>query len=174
MKKNKYLPYVLFGVPLLIGVYFVLKNLKVKGRNQSQEPETPPSNPVKDAVKGVKDIIIGYTNNNKLPFKKGQQGENIKVIQQALGLNMDGKFGSMTESKVIEFQNKHKLKADGIVGKNTWYVLMGADFPYSDATKRASIQQGIQNVNQSIDNRIPNVSATNQPKPFDFNKPFGF
>jgi peptidoglycan hydrolase-like protein with peptidoglycan-binding domain len=140
MKKNKYLPYVLFGVPILIGVYFVLKNLKVKGRNQSQEPETQPSNPVKDAVNVVKDAVSGYTPVSDLPFKKGQQSTYIQSIQQKLGgLTIDGKFGSKTEASVKSFQKAKNLTADGIVGKNTWRALFGVEFPQTFSQSSTSV-----------------------------------
>jgi N-acetylmuramoyl-L-alanine amidase len=57
-------------------------------------------------------------------LKKGSEGKDVKLLQQKLGINDDGKFGEVTESNVIIFQKKHKLKADGIVGKATWTALV--------------------------------------------------
>ena len=172
MKKNKYLPYVLFGVPILIGVYFVLKNLKVKSRNQSQEPETQPTNPVKDVVNTVKDVVSGYTPSNTLPLKKGMSSGYVRAIQRVLGLTQDAKFGSKTESAVKTFQSKNLLKSDGIVGQQTWMTLFGASFPNENLEQAKKIQANAQKLQgQGV---VPNVSATNEQKPFDFNKPFGF
>lgn len=43
-----------------------------------------------------------------------------KVVQKAVGAKQDGWFGEKTELAVKDFQEKHKLYVDGIVGKNTW------------------------------------------------------
>lgn len=139
MKKNKYLPYILFGLPALVGLYFVLKNLKVKPRNTTEEQKTP-DNPVKDAVNTVKDVVSGYTPASGLPFKKGQQSISIQSIQQKLGgLTIDGKFGSKTEASVKAFQKANNLTADGVVGKNTWRALFGVDFPQTFSQSSTSV-----------------------------------
>lgn len=52
-------------------------------------------------------------------FKKGSRGDKVKQIQLALGLSVDGIFGSKTESAVIKFQKENGLFPDGIVGKKT-------------------------------------------------------
>ena len=52
-------------------------------------------------------------------FKKGSRGNEVKQIQLALGLKVDGIFGSKTESAVIKFQKENGLYPDGIVGKKT-------------------------------------------------------
>ena len=52
-------------------------------------------------------------------LKVGSIGEDVKKLQQFLGLNADGSFGPMTEFKVKEFQTKNGLTADGIVGPAT-------------------------------------------------------
>lgn len=54
----------------------------------------------------------------------GEKGEIIETIQKLLGgLKVDGFFGEKTEQAVKEFQEKHNLSIDGIVGKNTWEEL---------------------------------------------------
>ena len=37
--------------------------------------------------------------------------------------NVDGKMGKMTKSAIIEFQKANQLKADGVVGQQTWTKL---------------------------------------------------
>lgn len=56
-------------------------------------------------------------------LKMGDTGEEVKVLQRALGLTADGDFGPMTKAAVVAFQKKKGLFADGIVGRNTWAKL---------------------------------------------------
>ncbi|MGM0804673.1 MAG: peptidoglycan recognition protein family protein [Bacillota bacterium] len=57
-------------------------------------------------------------------IKKGSKDkENIKRVQQAVGVEADGIFGPKTESAVKAYQKRKKLKQDGIVGPATWNKL---------------------------------------------------
>lgn len=64
-------------------------------------------------------------------MKKGMKGEDIKNLQALLqdnGFNcgsIDGVFGKHTKNSVIACQKSHRLKADGIAGKNTITALGG-------------------------------------------------
>ena len=53
-------------------------------------------------------------------LKKGSSGEEVKQLQEKLGLTTDGSFGPGTEAKVIEWQSANGLTPDGIVGDVTW------------------------------------------------------
>ena len=165
MKKNKYLTYVLFGVPLLIGTYFVIKSMKKKPTDETM-PEEEKKNPVKDVVNIVKDIVTTYTPTTTLPLKKGMSSGYVRAVQRVLGLTQDAKFGSKTESAVKSFQKKNNLTADGIVGAKTWRALFFADFPNEDT-------RPVYNTNPNIPTYITNPSST-QPKPIDLSKPFGY
>lgn len=57
-------------------------------------------------------------------IRKGDKGEEVKKIQQALGLSADGVFGSGTEEAVKAFQEKNGLTADGLVGPNTFSLMI--------------------------------------------------
>jgi N-acetylmuramoyl-L-alanine amidase CwlA len=59
-------------------------------------------------------------------LKKGSKGEDVKVLQRALGITDDGDFGPGTEKAVKEFQKNHGLVADGIVGNKTWEVILSS------------------------------------------------
>ncbi len=55
----------------------------------------------------------------------GSSGEEVKKLQRELNkkgykLDVDGQFGSKTQSAVKDYQKKNNLSVDGIVGKNTW------------------------------------------------------
>ena len=56
----------------------------------------------------------------------GYKYENLtKIIQKAVGVTVDGKFGSNTRYFVRAYQSKYGLVADGIVGLNTWKKILG-------------------------------------------------
>jgi len=59
-------------------------------------------------------------------LKKGDNNENVKLMQEKLGISPAvTNFGPKTETAVKEFQAKHGLPADGIVGPKTWAMIMG-------------------------------------------------
>ena len=58
-------------------------------------------------------------------LKKGDNNENVKLLQTKLGLEPVGNFGPKTEEAVKAFQKKNGLTADGIVGDGTWGKIMG-------------------------------------------------
>lgn len=52
--------------------------------------------------------------------------ENLtKIVQLAVGVKVDGKFGKDTKKAVTEWQSRCGLVADGCVGKNTWKRILG-------------------------------------------------
>lgn len=57
---------------------------------------------------------------NMPTIKKGSKGLAVKVWEVIIGAKVDGTFGDETEKKTKEFQKKHKLTVDGVVGKFTW------------------------------------------------------
>ena len=63
-------------------------------------------------------------------LKRGDNNENVKLMQTKLGIaNPVTNFGPKTEEAVKEFQRKHGLTADGIVGPKTWAMIMGESTP---------------------------------------------
>lgn len=62
-------------------------------------------------------------------LKKGDNNENVKLLQTKLGLEPIGNFGPKTEEAVKAFQTKNGLTADGIVGDGTWAKIMGESIP---------------------------------------------
>ena len=56
-------------------------------------------------------------------LKVGSRGEDVKAVQEFLGLAADGIFGKGTEQAVKDFQKLNGLDADGLVGKGTWAAM---------------------------------------------------
>ena len=63
-------------------------------------------------------------------LKKGDNNENVKLMQQKLGIEPAvTNFGPKTEAAVKAWQAAHGLVADGIVGPATWAKIMGESTP---------------------------------------------
>lgn len=70
-----------------------------------------------------------------LPLKKGDVGENVKILQRELNklsnyygfiekISEDGIFGNKTQESLINFQKKFALRVDGIFGKESLNKLL--------------------------------------------------
>ena len=70
-------------------------------------------------------------------IKKGDTGEKVKQIQEALQITVDGIFGNMTDLSVRTFQDQNGLVVDGMVGPITWDAL-GID---SEPAPKYSMEQ---------------------------------
>jgi putative chitinase len=63
-------------------------------------------------------------------LKKGDNNENVKLMQQKLGIEPAvTNFGPKTEAAVKAWQAANGLVADGIVGPATWAKIMGESTP---------------------------------------------
>lgn len=58
--------------------------------------------------------IVGYKNKNL-----------TKIVQKAVGVDVDGLFGNDTKNAVIAYQKSNGLIVDGVVGLNTWEKILG-------------------------------------------------
>jgi putative chitinase len=59
-------------------------------------------------------------------LKNGSKGDDVKKLQEKLGLAADGAFGPGTEAKVKAWQAANGLTADGLVGDGTWAKMFGS------------------------------------------------
>jgi putative chitinase len=66
-------------------------------------------------------------------LKIGSVGDEVKKLQNELGLTPDGSFGPVTEAKVKEWQTQNNLTADGIVGDISWGIM------FSETTQAAAV-----------------------------------
>jgi putative chitinase len=58
-------------------------------------------------------------------LKRGTKSDEVKKLQEKLGLSSDGDFGLKTEEAIKAFQLKNGLTPDGVVGPQTWERIMG-------------------------------------------------
>lgn len=89
-------------------------------------------------------------------IKKGSTGEEVKQIQEKLGISNDGVFGAGTEAKVKEWQSQNGLVADGIVGQSTWNKMFPKQ-PSNNTTLRLDKLKG--HVPDSVIAQIPETAA---------------
>jgi peptidoglycan hydrolase-like protein with peptidoglycan-binding domain len=73
-----------------------------------------PQIPAQDAVSG------------KPTLRRGARGDDVRMVQAAVGVEPDGKFGPGTEAAVRAFQRRFDLVGDGIVGPKTWEHILAA------------------------------------------------
>ncbi|MCA0985245.1 peptidoglycan-binding protein [Halobacillus yeomjeoni] len=95
-----------------------------------------------------KRISAGYV------LKRGAQGAQVKEFQnhlQSLGYDLlvDGRFGPITEQSVQQFQKKHGLKVDGVVGPMTWRKLKMMAYP-GTPLKRGAVGREVIKVQRRI------------------------
>lgn len=62
-------------------------------------------------------------------LKVGSKGEDVKKLQEKLGLSADGSFGPGTEKAVKDWQAANGLTADGLVGDGTWSKMFAGGAP---------------------------------------------
>jgi putative chitinase len=76
-------------------------------------------------------------------LKVGSKGEDVKKLQQKLGLGSDGIFGKGTEEAVKAFQLKNGLSPDGIVGEQTWQKIMGQSVLITEPAPVSPVSQPV-------------------------------
>ncbi len=68
-------------------------------------------------------------------LKVGSKGDDVKKLQEKLGVEAIGTFGPKTEAAVKEWQKANGLKDDGIVGDGTWSKMFGSVTQESNVIK---------------------------------------
>lgn len=101
---------------------------------QPTEPTPGPVNPAEPASpapapKPPEEVIVSVS----VPqLQNGASGQSVRSVQILLNqkfsasppLAVDGEFGPATEATVKEFQTVHHVTVDGVVGPQTWGVLL--------------------------------------------------
>lgn len=86
-------------------------------------------------------------------LKKGSKGEDVKKLQKALGITVDGDFGPKTEEAVKSFQKSKGLVADGIVGSKTWSALGITDNPSTKSVDQSVLYSPLKTHVSKLANR---------------------
>ena len=68
-------------------------------------------------------------------LKVGSKGDDVKKLQEKLGVEAIGTFGPKTEAAVKAWQKVNGLKDDGVVGDATWSKLFGETKPTATVVK---------------------------------------
>ena len=76
-----------------------------------------------------------YENLKVMILKNGSKGDDVKKLQEKLGVEAIGTFGPKTEAAVKAWQKANGLKDDGIVGDATWSKLFGESAPVATVVK---------------------------------------
>ncbi len=103
-------------------------------------------------------------------FQVGDEGEDVSEIQSALTkmgypVEVDGYFSSAMEYQVKNFQSVWGLEPDGIVGKDTYYALMGKNIMVSRGGSSAFMRRLVQTSFAYIG--VPYVFGGTTPGGFD-------
>lgn len=69
-------------------------------------------------------------------LKRGDNNENVRILQLKLGLSGSGNYGPKTEEYVKDFQLKSKLPVTGIVDTVTWNLISKLKLPILDKIKK--------------------------------------
>ena len=96
-------------------------------------------------------------------LKVGSKGDDVKKLQEKLGLTADGSFGPNTEKKVKEWQSANGLTADGIVGDGTWGKMFAGEVIKEDVVIPSGGALNIEklkgHVPDSVIAQIPDTAA---------------
>ena len=77
-------------------------------------------------------------------LRVGSFGDEVRLVQRALGITVDGQFGPGTYEAVRSFQSRNGLTADGVVGNLTWTRLIGLGLVPAKGSTAHPLQQHAQ------------------------------
>ncbi len=87
-------------------------------------------------------VATGQTNDPTwevliVPIHQGSKGPAVRAAQYEIraagyAVSMDGVFGSQMKAVVQRYQKQTGHTADGVIGRKTWYELLGGNEPEGD------------------------------------------
>ena len=98
-------------------------------------------------------------------LKNGSNGEDVKKLQEKLGVEAIGTFGPKTDAAVKAWQKANGLKDDGVVGDATWSKLFGETAPEATVIKEDVVipSGGPLNI-EKLKGHIPDVVLAQIPE----------
>ena len=75
---------------------------------------------------------------NEATLRRGSRGEEVRALQQQLGVTADGIFGPATEQALRAFQQRAGIQVDGIAGGQTQAALAAGGSPRNAGAARPS------------------------------------
>ncbi len=73
-------------------------------------------------------------------LRVGSRGDAVKKLQEALGIDADGRFGPGTKKAVADYQSANGLEADGMAGPATLAKMNEFSDFTEDTVQRAEVQ----------------------------------
>ncbi len=109
----------------------------------------------------------------------GSSGDDVKKLQEQLNsvgykLDVDGQFGSKTQSAVKDYQQKNGLTVDGIVGTNTWSSLTGGSSENSGSQSSSKNSKVTSDPRPTYKESDALIAAEKQLAEFEAQKPAEF
>lgn len=103
-------------------------------------------------------------------LRVGSTGDDVKKLQELLGVDVIGKFGPKTEAAVKGWQSANGLTPDGIVGPNTWAKMFAPKVEAPVQAPAPVAQPAVQNtafkldrlkghIPQAVIDQIPDTAA---------------
>jgi putative chitinase len=100
-------------------------------------------------------------------LRVGSTGDEVKKLQELLGVDVIGKFGPKTEAAVKGWQSANGLTADGIVGDATWSKMFAVKEPVVQVSVSQPVVQNTTfkldrlkgHVPQAVIDQIPDTAA---------------
>jgi murein L,D-transpeptidase YcbB/YkuD len=98
-------------------------DLKYQVKDLSSRLETQPAT---DAASARPSADMDQSNSSKGVIKVSASVEDVQTALKNAGFykgTVDGKIGQQTKKAIENFQRKHNLTADGVIGRRTWEEL---------------------------------------------------
>jgi peptidoglycan hydrolase-like protein with peptidoglycan-binding domain len=81
---------------------------------------------------------------HSITLSSGSEGRQVRLLQQALGIGVDGIYGPETERAVESLQSAHGLSVDGVAGPATFAALRGGSARALTASLSSPFSQDVQ------------------------------
>lgn len=98
-------------------------------------------------------------------LKIGSTGNDVKKIQEKLGLNNDGEFGARTEKAVKNWQVANGLAADGIVGQSTYEKMFSNTATNTQETASSTVATTVEGLKlDKLAGHVPEIVINQVPE----------